>query len=313
MQFTVSPQDTLDTLFTPGQTLKIIIPSFESDPNAKILSALAFSPVSGIKYIFLYEDGYDHSRNMHSAKASINIPEVISRFVEVECIRICAAVTELPTAISTLKNLLILDLTESYNLLSIPQAIMEMSDLTIIIGDLISPASEVVFIPILSDGEAQNIISMLETHNSQKIEQLIIRQDNKAFEDSMPFELPERIKELKELKLLSLRTNMDSVPSWIGDLPELSVLDLSGCANLVSLPETIGSLDKLTTLNLTECSYLRSFPSSARLLQLSLLSLRNCSFPALPFGIEHLREVTSLDLTKCFNLRSLPVNIAELS
>jgi Leucine-rich repeat (LRR) protein len=59
-----------------------------------------------------------------------------------------------------------------------------------------------------------------------------------------------------------------ALPSGIGALKNLKVLNLSGCKELQSLPAEIGNLTGLEELDLSGCSKLRSLPDE-------ILNLKN--------------------------------------
>ena len=73
---------------------------------------------------------YDVYVPYYSNDKSVIIPETISRLVAVETIKINACIEELPVALSKLTNLQLLNLTGCYNLLSIPDEILEQDFFT---------------------------------------------------------------------------------------------------------------------------------------------------------------------------------------
>ena len=214
-----------------------------------------------------------------------------------------------------------------------------MNDLKIKIGDIISRASEVVFIPVPETGITPEVFAKIRSANEKKVEQLIIHQiPPQTFRQPQEaFEVPDEIQDLHELKMLCITGNVSSLPSCIGtmsrlsslivrysrflkslpssigNLSNLTSLDLYGCSKLVSLPESIGNLSNLISLDLSRCSNLKCFPSSMQNLpHLSNVNLANCRFESIPSGIEYLKEVTELDLSGCRLLASLPESIGHL-
>ena len=188
-----------------------------------------------------------------------------------------------------------------------------MKDLKIKIGDIITRASEVVFIKVPLYRITQHVFSKVSSAKEKTIEQLIIRQipppiDYVDYQER--FEVPEEIKDLNELKVLSITGNVSSLPSWIGDLSTLCLLTVSYSYLLTSLPESIGNLSNLTSLDLSSCSKLKCFPSPMQnLKQLTNVKLTNCTFKSIPSGIEYLKEVIHLNLSGCENLESLPESL----
>ena len=62
-----------------------------------------------------------------------------------------------------------------------------------------------------------------------------------------------------------------SLPQSIGNLSNLTSLNLSDCYNLESLPSSIGTLSNLTSLNLSRCGNLSSIPTSLSHLKIPLI------------------------------------------
>ena len=279
--------------YSSEETLRIEIPECITDRTGQEFSVIETYDTSHIKSLIIQQADYDRYEAFSCIRLVI-IPETISKFVAVETIKINACIEELPVELSKLTNLKLLDLTGCYNLLSIPEAILEMKDLKIKIGDIISKASEILFIEVPLTGITQEVFSEIRSAKETKIEQLIIRQVSPDIDDEEEpeaFEVPDEIKELHELKMLCITGNVSSLPSGIGNLHELMSLTLSDCENIVSLPESIGNLSNLTSLDLTGCSKLVSLPKS----------------------IENLSHLTSFDLSNCCNLELLPSSMASLT
>ncbi|CAL5197177.1 unnamed protein product [Lathyrus oleraceus] len=73
--------------------------------------------------------------------------------------------------------------------------------------------------------------------------------------------LPEFEENMENLNVLSLdETCIKQLPSSLGFLVSLFLLDLENCQSLVSLPDTIGELKTPAILNVIGCTELRSFP-----------------------------------------------------
>ena len=296
------------------ETLRIELPWFIRTPTPKAFIAIERSDASQIKSLIIQQDKYDRYEAYYSNDHLVIIPETICRLVAVETLTISACITELPVAISKLNNLKLLDLSGCYNLFSIPEEILKMKDLKIKIGDIISRASEVVFINVPLTGITPEVFSKINSAN-KKIEQLILyqRRSRGPYESQEEFEVPDGIKDLTDLKILSLTGKFTSLPSWIGNLSALCSLTVSA-SDLESLPESIGNLSNLTSLDLSEWSHLKSFPSSLQNLpHLTNVKMTHCYFWHFPSGIEYLKEVTNLDLSRCNNFYPLPESIGSLS
>ena len=116
---------------------------------------------------------------------------------------------------------------------------------------------------------------------------------------------------LLELHLAS--TAIEELPSSIGDITGLVLLDLKRCKNLKRLPASVCKLKSLECLFLTGCSKLESFPEIMEDLEnLKELLLDGTSIEVLPSSIEHLKGLVLLNMRKCKNLVSLPNSICNL-
>ncbi|KAK8573660.1 hypothetical protein V6N13_009748 [Hibiscus sabdariffa] len=62
------------------------------------------------------------------------------------------------------------------------------------------------------------------------------------------------------LKLYLERTGIEGLPSSIGKLSNLNLLNLKDCRNLVSLPSSIGGCTSLRNLNLSGCKRVENLP-----------------------------------------------------
>ena len=303
--------------YSAEETLRIQLPSRTRNGTDQEFSVLAKCDASHIKSLIIQQDKYDRYQYYYSRDQLVIIPETISRFVAVETITINAFITELPVALSKLTNLKLLDLTGCYNLLSIPEEILEMKDLKIKIGGIISRASEVVFITVPLYRITPEVFSMIKSANKKRIEQLIIRQMPPAQFGERPqerFEVPDEIKDFTELKMLCITGNISSVPSWIGNMSRLCSLTVS-YSSLVSLPSSIGNLANLTSLDLRGCENLQSLPESiGNLSHITSLNLSWCKkLVSLPESMANLSQLTSLDLSRCSNLKCFPSSMQNLT
>eukprot|EP00617_Octactis_speculum_P014704 CAMPEP_0185744032 /NCGR_PEP_ID=MMETSP1174-20130828/1990_1 /TAXON_ID=35687 /ORGANISM="Dictyocha speculum, Strain CCMP1381" /LENGTH=669 /DNA_ID=CAMNT_0028417141 /DNA_START=73 /DNA_END=2082 /DNA_ORIENTATION=- len=78
--------------------------------------------------------------------------------------------------------------------------------------------------------------------------------------------IPSRIGHLSSLTVLDLSGcgSLSELPKSIGQLYNLRVLDCSGCKSLLALPDSIGSLSSLQSLNISSCEALVYVPDSIR-------------------------------------------------
>ena len=124
--------------------------------------------------------------------------------------------------------------------------------------------------------------------------------------------LPESICKLRELRVLRLRSMSLSVLPMIGQLTNLMVLDVSGCAVLTSLQDGLSQLVGLQHLNITRCYGIPKLPDWISSLQ-NLLELRMsyCRYGALPCAIGKLAVLECLHVGSGA-LLELPLALSQL-
>ncbi|XP_059071829.1 disease resistance protein RUN1-like [Cryptomeria japonica] len=117
---------------------------------------------------------------------------------------------------------------------------------------------------------------------------------------------------LFEEVILAMKNKFTSV---VDSLPQLRIMDLTGCRSLQNLPDSIGHLSHLQSLNLSECQKLDCLPNTiSNLSQLLYLNLSYCeNLLYLPDSIGNLSQLQYLNLTCCRILIELPDSIGKLS
>ncbi|XP_050291330.1 disease resistance protein Roq1-like isoform X2 [Quercus robur] len=162
--------------------------------------------------------------------------------------------------------------------------------------------------------ELQNCVSLQNLPNNLRLKSL---EEFHLEYCSMLEKFPNILhQEMKHLKMLDLSgSGIRELPSSIGYLTQLTVLQLDFCHNLRDLPDSIRYLTQLIELNLYGCHNLRYLPDSiGYLTQLTYLRLDGChNLRDLPDSIGYLTQLTSLDLDGCHNLRDLPDSIGYLT
>uniref|UniRef100_A0A0E0JGM0 NB-ARC domain-containing protein n=1 Tax=Oryza punctata TaxID=4537 RepID=A0A0E0JGM0_ORYPU len=105
-----------------------------------------------------------------------------------------------------------------------------------------------------------------------------------------------------------------TLPSSIGTLQSLHLLNLKGCGNLEILPDIICSLQNLHFLNLSQCSVLQALPKNiGNLSNLLHLNLSQCTdLESIPTSIGRIKSLHILDLSHCSSLSELPGSIGGL-
>jgi Leucine-rich repeat (LRR) protein len=123
--------------------------------------------------------------------------------------------------------------------------------------------------------------------------------------------LPEAIKFLTQLRMLTLRYNqLTQLPDWVGSLSALEELNIN-VNNLNKLPNTIGMLTSLKELSLwkNELTYLPN--TIGKLLSLESLNLRLNQLKKLPEMIKNLTSLKELNLHDN-QLTRLPESLSAL-
>ncbi|TYI42153.1 hypothetical protein ES332_A01G077700v1 [Gossypium tomentosum] len=113
--------------------------------------------------------------------------------------------------------------------------------------------------------------------------------------------IPEIVGEMECLKELCLDgTGIKELPSSIGHLRHLMLLNLKDCSKLESLPSSIGGCEFLKTLILSGCSKLKNFPESLQQLEsLEELDLSETAITTPPSFIFHMENLKFLSFQGC--------------
>ncbi|XP_052479380.1 disease resistance protein RPV1 isoform X1 [Gossypium raimondii] len=127
-------------------------------------------------------------------------------------------------------------------------------------------------------------------------------------------ELPSLIGSLKRLKVLNLKDckSLKGLPIKIG-MESLEKLILSGCSNLESFPEIDGKMECLLELYL-DGTGIKELPISiGNLSSLVLLNLKDCrNLVDLPGSIVGCKSLKSLNLSGCYKVEYLPENLQQI-
>ncbi|TXG68584.1 hypothetical protein EZV62_003519 [Acer yangbiense] len=108
-------------------------------------------------------------------------------------------------------------------------------------------------------------------------------------------------------------TAIEEIPSSIGSLTGLIVLQISHCARLKHISTSICKLKSLESINLIDCSKLESFPEILEPMEhLEVIHLCGTAIKELPSSIENLKGLLRLELRESRNLEWLPSSICNL-
>ncbi|KAK9901199.1 hypothetical protein M0R45_002170 [Rubus argutus] len=119
----------------------------------------------------------------------------------------------------------------------------------------------------------------------------------------------------KELVALNIPDSSHITRLWEGRkvFPNLTYMNLSGCASLMELPEIIGKMDSLIELDLSGSGIKELHPSIGYLIGLEELYLQNCeNLSTLPCSIYGLQNLEWLNLSTFSKLVTFPANTRSL-
>ena len=124
--------------------------------------------------------------------------------------------------------------------------------------------------------------------------------------------LSDKIWQLTKLRELELRFDSGQLSPNIGNLVNLTILDISKC-KITELPTTIGLLTKLIKLECMNNSQLTYIPTKLGLLtNLTELIFNGCCILSIPTGIGNLTKLYYLDLA-CNENNILPTELGKLT
>ncbi|KAF2294296.1 hypothetical protein GH714_009005 [Hevea brasiliensis] len=109
------------------------------------------------------------------------------------------------------------------------------------------------------------------------------------------------------------RNAIEQVPSSIGGLSHLYLLDLGWSTGLESLPDSICNLKSLIEFRIGRCGNLKELPENlGNLESLERLLADGSAIKELPDSICNLKKLATLSVERCVNLLGLPANLGNL-
>ncbi|XP_062025343.1 TMV resistance protein N-like [Rosa rugosa] len=126
--------------------------------------------------------------------------------------------------------------------------------------------------------------------------------------------LPNDMGHLESLEELHVNgTSIRELPSSIGRLERLLLLEMEDCKDLMCLPISVGGLKSLKIVNISGCSKLNNLPEElGRLACLEEVYASGTSIQELPCSIGMLEGLVSMSLRDCKHLVCLPSSVGGL-
>ncbi|XP_048421094.1 disease resistance protein RPV1 isoform X2 [Pyrus x bretschneideri] len=216
----------------------------------------------------------------------------------------CISLVEVHLSISTLTNLVLLDLNGCKELKILPSKIRMKSLKTF---DL-SGCSSLEMFPEISEG-CKKLKSLPSSIRMKSLKTINL------YGCSSLEKFPEISEVIEGLKVLDLsRSKIKELPSSINNLRGLNHLKLNSCKELKSLPSSLCQLKSLGRLSLSGCTKFEVFPSIEENMEgLRDLLLDGTSIKELSPWIERLTGLLCLDLTNCKSLVHLPDTLCNLA
>ncbi|XP_050133541.1 disease resistance protein RPV1-like isoform X4 [Malus sylvestris] len=227
----------------------------------------------------------------------------------------CRKLESLPSSISHMKSLLYLDVSGCSKLEKFP----EISEVMKKLSKLYLGGTAIKELP----ASILNLTSLvtLKLHNCRELKSLpssiSYMKSLEALDVSGCSTLekfPEILESMEKLKALYLDgIAIKELPLSIKNLTALVMLKLNDCREFKILPSSICGLKSLRYVSLSGCTKFEVFPSIEENMQgLRELHLDGTSIKELSPSIEHLQGLVLLNLRNCKNLVHLPDNICNL-
>jgi len=232
----------------------------------------------------------------------------------------CVALTVLPESLGALTMLEDLDLSGCSRLKEVPAWVTGLHKLKV-------PVMEMRLLVMIQADDDCDIDSASSIGASQPIDRGEMEVVTHVRVDKVDLSahvgllaLPEALRGLTAMrKLMVASTALKMLPEWLGELCGLEVLSVQGThfqkgCPLQTLPTSIGALTGLKILDLQYCLALTSLPASlGALTLLKVLVLHSCvSLTVLPVSLGVLTGLEDLDVTGCRQLKEVPAWVMGL-
>ncbi|KAL3329322.1 hypothetical protein AABB24_036431 [Solanum stoloniferum] len=202
----------------------------------------------------------------------------------------CEKITDLPRSICQLKSLECLDIRECLSLETLPDNIGDMQSLIYLFA---------------FDSGIKELPSSI--HMLINLEELQVGSECSEANGIFSRRPLQRIKSLpiyiSELSLPYCDLSEDDVPTDIGSLSNLTILDLRG-NSFLHLPFDFSELTLLVYLFLRDCQNLETLPSVSNLVSLEILELTNCEKLVKITGLDKLHSIREINMLNCTSLQN---------
>ncbi|CAL1351932.1 unnamed protein product [Linum trigynum] len=245
--------------------------------------------------------------NLANCTSMVELPSSVQHLVKLTDLdlRGCSSLTGLPECLNV-KSLKTLNLSSCSNLQKCPEIMGCVAYLNLNDTEIEELPQSIAYLSRLA---ALNLKDCKRLHslpsNLFLLESLAIADFSGC---SSIMSLPSIAKSIKYLYLSG--TAIVILPCWIGNLSNLSSLDLTNCKRIKNLPDTLSEANSLEKLILRGCSSIRQFPKISR--KIKELYLDETGIEEIPSSVEHLSQLVELHLQNCKSFRVLPSHICKL-
>lgn len=320
-QLSGNPQLNLESAFEILGNLPVkdlsITTDFPIPENIGRLSQLENLMIDGLTKPQVIPESFGQLRTLRQllimGESDVILPESFAELSELQSLTMRVASWQLPSEFYRLTSLTSLDLSNC-RLSEVPEEMAGMSDVLSLMLSGTEPYNYSQLMPIVAHMPNLKIVDLAldpipkEIGLCQQIEELAIYGGS-----GEPLALPDELFDLDQLKRLRINYSiLGEVPTALRRLKSLEMLGMPEC-EFETLPEWVGELSNLTILNLSENPILNSLPSSlSKMSSLRVLSIRDCpQLKRLPDGLEALQNLEQVNISNWDAIENVPAGWRE--
>ncbi|OMO75557.1 hypothetical protein COLO4_26018 [Corchorus olitorius] len=285
---------------TGTETIRGIVLDVDYVSHDLQLSPTAFVKMHGLKFLFIYYDGYDLDKGIHLSDGLQSLPNEL-RLLYWEGYPL----KSLPSKFNP-RNLVQLNMSESH-VEQLWEGDKDIPNLKVLVLD---GCKNLITVPDLSSAKYLEVLSARDCEKLMTLPSLnrLISLGSLHLNGSLKFN---KFPEISSTKIQFLDigwTAIQKVPSSISCLSALRELKLSGCRKLKRISNSICKLKSLKLVQSKDCLRLERFPEISETMgALGEVDLSGTSIKELSFSIvKHLPKLQELNLNRCENLEHLP-------